>query len=313
MAPRLTWSRLVPGIVTTGVLAVATVAVLMYSSVGRISGDTVRVYVATNSAHGVMRGTEVWLSGQKVGVVDDVRFRPVSADTTTARVIIAFDVRARDAHLIRHDSEVRIRAGANIIGPIVVSVSAGTPTSPPVRNGDTLVAARQTDMGDAMRRLGDATKELGPIKTDARTVMSQARSRNGTIGAFVQSGVGDELTGLRAQVSALREQFGGSGSPRTAFMSSAKGALARVDSIRVLLRSEQNSLGRFRRDTSFGRTLASVRDEVARLRSRMVETNGTLGRFAADSAIQHALASAQSELTLLMEDVRKRPLRYIAF
>lgn len=312
MAPRLTWSRLVPGIVTTGVLAVATVAVLMYSSVGRISGDTVRIYVATNSAHGVMRGTEVWLSGQKVGVVDDVRFRPVSADTT-GRVIIAFDVRASDAHLIRHDSDVRIRAGASIIGPIVVYVSAGTPTSPSVRNGDTLVAARQTDMGDAMRRLGDATKELRPMMTDARTVMSQARSRNGTIGAFVQSGAGDEITGLRAQVSALREQFGGSGSPRTEFMSSAKGALARVDSIRVLLRSEQNSLGRFRRDTSFGRTLASVRDEVARLRSRMEETNGTLGRFAADSAIQHALASAQSELTLLMEDVRKRPLRYIAF
>lgn len=312
MAPRLTWSRLVPGIVTTGVLAVATVAVLMYSSVGRISGDTVRIYVATNSAHGVMRGTEVWLSGQKVGVVDDVRFRPVSADTT-GRVIIAFDVRASDAHLIRHDSDVRIRAGASIIGPIVVYVSAGTPTSPSVRNGDTLVAAHQTDMGDAMRRLGDATKELRPMMTDARTVMSQARSRNGTIGAFVQSGAGDEITGLRAQVSALREQFGGSGSPRTEFMSSAKGALARVDSIRVLLRSEQNSLGRFRRDTSFGRTLASVRDEVARLRSRMEETNGTLGRFAADSAIQHALASAQSELTLLMEDVRKRPLRYIAF
>jgi hypothetical protein len=172
---------------------------------------------------------------------------------------------------------------------------------------------RQTDMGDAMRRLGDATKELGPIMTDARTVMSQARSRNGTIGAFVQSGVGDEITALRGQVSALREQFGGSRSPGTEFMSSAKVALARVDSIRVLLRSEQNSLGRFRRDTSFGRTLASVRDDVARLRSRMEETNGTLGRFAADSAIQHALASAQSELTLLMEDVRKRPLRYIAF
>ena len=312
MAPRLTWSRLVPGIVTIGILAAATIGVLIYSSVGRLSGDTVRVYVATNSAHGVMRGTEVWLSGQKVGVVDAVRFRPVGADTT-ARVIIVIDVRASDAHLIRHDSDVRIRAGANIIGPIVVYVSAGTPTSPSVRNGDTLVAARQTDMGDAVRRLGDATKELGPIMSDARTVMSQAKSPSGTIGAFMQSGVGEEMTGLRTQVSALREQFGGSGSPRTEFRSSAKGALARVDSIRVLLRSEQYSLGRFRRDTSFGRTLASVRDEVARLRSRMEETNGTLGRFAADSAIQHALASAQSELTLLMEDLRKRPFRYIAF
>lgn len=312
MAPRLTWSRLIPGIVTIVVLTTATLAVLMYSSVGRVGGDKVRLYVVTNSAHGVMRGTEVWVSGQKVGVVEDVRFRPVSADTSS-RVLITMDVRERDARQIRHDSEVRVRAGANLIGPIVVYVSAGTPESPPALDGDTLVAARQSDMQDAMRRLGDSKKELGPLMTDARAVLAHARNPNGTLGAFLRSGVGGDMREVRSQVSALREQFDGSEASRAEFMSGAKSALAGIDSIRVLLRSEQTSVGRFRRDSTLGRTLADLRNEVERLRTRMEESPGTLARFAADSAIERALASAKAELTLLMEDVRKRPLRYISF
>jgi hypothetical protein len=111
----------------------------------------------------------------------------------------------------------------------------------------------------------------------------------------------------------MRGQFDGSSAARTQFIGGAKRVLASVDSIRLLLRSEQNSLGRFRRDTTLRRTLADVRDEVGELRARMAANSGTMGRLAADSAIQRALASAQTELSLLMEDIRKRPLRYIAF
>ena len=312
MAPRLTWSKLLPGIITIVVLVAATVAVLMYSSVGRISGEKTRLYVVTNSAHGVMRGTDVWLSGQKVGVVEDVRFRPVSTDTP-ARMIIAIDVRESDAGQIRHDSDIRVRAGANFVGPIVVYISAGTPDGRPARDGDTLVASRQSDVQDAMGRLGEATKEFGPLRNDARTVMSHVRNPNGAVGAFRRSGLGSDLTDLRSQVSALRDQFGGASASPSQLMTSARSALSRVDSVRALLRSDGNSLGRFRRDSTLGRTLANVRDEVAQLRARMEGSSGTLGRLAADSAIQRALASAQSELALLIEDFRKRPLRYIDF
>jgi ABC-type transporter Mla subunit MlaD len=259
-----------------------------------------------------MRGTEVWLSGQKVGVVEDVRFRPVSADTAS-RVIMAVDVRESDVEKIRHDSDIRVRAGANLIGPIVVYISAGSPESSPARAGDTLFAARQSDMQDAMKRLGDAAGELGPLMSDARAVLAHARNPNGTIGAFRRAGIGGEMSALRSRVTTMRGQFDGSSAARTQFIGGAKRVLASVDSIRLLLRSEQNSLGRFRRDTTLRRTLADVRDEVGELRARMAANSGTMGRLAADSAIQRALASAQTELSLLMEDIRKRPLRYIAF
>lgn len=312
MAPRLTWSKLVPGIIAIAVIVSATIALLVYGSVGRIAGDKMRLYVVTNSARGVMPGTEVWLSGQKVGVVEDVGFRAPDTDTSS-RVVITMDVREKDAGQIRRNSDVRVRAGANLVGPIVVYVSAGTPESPRATAGDTLFAAAQPDVQDAMRRLGDATREFGPLMNDARTVLSNVRDPNGTIGAFMRRGTGSELAQLRSQVEALGEELGGGSPARTDFLTTAKAALARVDTIRALLRSERSSLGRFRRDTTLGRTVANVRDELASLGARLDENRGTLGRFAADSAIQGALASAQAEMALLWEDVRKRPLRYIAF
>jgi hypothetical protein len=255
----------------------------------------------------------VWLSGQKIGTVESNAFRPVSGDTT-GRVVIAMDVRQADAAQIRRNSDVRVRAGANLIGPIVVYVTAGTPDSPAVGHGDTLVAAAQSDLQDAARRLGDATKHLGPLMNDARAVMAHARDPKGTIGAFRQSGFrGADVGQLRTGVSALRDQFGGTSAPRARFLTSASRALASVDSVRALLASDRNSIGRFRRDSTLRLSIAHVRDDITTLRSWMEENRGTLGRFSADSAIHRALASAQAELALLMEDLRKRPLRYIAF
>ena len=311
-APRLNWSRLVPGIVAIVLIAAATIALLVYGSVGRISGEKMRLYVVTNSARGVMAGTEVWLAGQKVGVVEDIGFRPPSSDTLS-RVVITMDVREKDAEQIRKNSDVRVRAGANLVGPIVVYVSAGTPESPRAMEGDTLFAAAQSDVQDAMGRLGDVTKEFGPLMADARAAMSSMRDPNATIGAFMRGGAGNEIAELRAQVTVLETQFGGTSSARSALMMTARSALASVDSIRVLLRSERSALGRFRRDTTLGRTVAHVRDGLAALRARFEENPGTLGRFASDSAIQRALADAQAQMALLSEDVRKRPLRYIAF
>lgn len=314
MAPRLTWSSLVPGIVAILLIAVATIALLVYGSIGRISGAKTRLHVVTNSARGVMPGTEVWLAGQKVGVVEEIGFRPPSSDTLS-RVVITMNVREEDAAQIRKNSDVRVRAGANLVGPIVVYLSAGTPESPRAMDGDTLFAAAQSDVQDAMGRLGEATTEFGPLMNDARAVVASVRDPNGTIGAFMRGGAGNQMAELRAQATALETQFGGT-SPATgggALMTTARSALARVDSIRVLLRSERSTLGRFRRDTTLGRTVAHVRDELAALRARMEENPGTVGRFASDSAIQRALADAQTEMALLSKDVRKRPLRYIAF
>lgn len=315
MAPRLAWRNLIPGIIATAVLVGITIAVLVYGGIGRVPGDKIRLHVVTTSARGVMQGTQVWVSGQQVGTVESISFRGATADS--ARVVIGVRVREDDAEQIRRDSEIRVQSGTNIIGPLVVYIIPGTPGSPRVRDGDTLYARTQNDVAATAARFGDATKQLGPIMSDARVIMTQARDPDGTVGALMAPGTVTRITQLRAQVSRLRSQLAppedrGS-SARARLLTSARSAMAQVDSVRSLLASGESSFGRFRRDSTLGTTVASVRDRLAFLRAGLDSSEGTVGRFRTDSSVSRAIADAQREMALLFEDIRKRPLRYIAF
>lgn len=60
---RTGWRGLLPGTIIVVVIAALTVAVLVYARVGRLHGDTYRLYIRTDAARGVIKGTEVWLAG----------------------------------------------------------------------------------------------------------------------------------------------------------------------------------------------------------------------------------------------------------
>ena len=66
--------------------------------------------MVSNEASGVLQGTEVWLAGQKVGLVQDVRFMPVTNDSTE-RVLIQMQILSPSMHLIRKNSDVTAPAG----------------------------------------------------------------------------------------------------------------------------------------------------------------------------------------------------------
>jgi hypothetical protein len=93
----------------------------------------------------------------------------------------------------------------------------------------------------------------------------------------------------------------------------AKRALARVDSLRALVASNETSIGRFRRDSSLLRTVGSLRDEVTIVKALLDEPRGTAGRVLHDSVLTRQLGAAQRELGALLADLRKHPLRYVAF
>ena len=316
MPSRLPWRKLLPGLVAVAIILAVGIGVVTFLGVGKMRGEKVRLYVLTDQARGVMKGSEVWLAGQKIGTVEEIGFKAVGADTG-GRVVIAVDVLKRDAAQIRRDSRVQVRAGANIIGPIVLYFDAGTPESPALREGDTLRAGRQSDVEVATTKLGEATKQLGPLMADARAVMASARSPNGTVGAAMRERGGGQIARLRANLSRLmsHNQLVSNGAPSGAsvVMAGARGALARADSIRSLISSPRHSLGRFRRDSTLMQTVGSVRDELTALRVQLDSAEGTIGRLSTDSAVTRSLANAQREMAMLFDDIRKRPMRYVNF
>src|SRR5919206_274805 len=111
MPRTLRWRKLTVGLVSLAAVVATALAVLVFGQVGALHGRTFRLYLRTSQARGLMKGSEVWLAGVKVGLVSHVEFLPPAATDTTERLLVAFDVLAPYRGHIRRDSYAQIRSG----------------------------------------------------------------------------------------------------------------------------------------------------------------------------------------------------------
>jgi phospholipid/cholesterol/gamma-HCH transport system substrate-binding protein len=320
MARRLAWSDVRGGLIAIVVIVGISVATLKYARVGALRGDTFRLYALVSEARGILKGSEVWLSGQKIGKVADIRFRsPQVADTTT-RLLVELEVMEKYRAAMHRDAEAQIRTGGSVIGAVVVYLSPGTTATPEIRDGDTLRAEASLDIEGSTAEFGAATREFPAIMKNVKSMRDELEATRGTLGAVMHEGfvdrgpllaTGRRITRLRAKLS------GGEGSiPKVlagGLNDRARTVLARTDSVRRLLASSSSSYGRFRRDSTLMRQVADIRGELALVQTLLAEPRGTAGRVLHDSAMTSAIGDAKREMGLLVTDLKKHPLRYNPF
>lgn len=299
-----------------GVVSTA-VVILVYGRVGLLHGSKFTLYVLTDAARGVIRGTEVWLDGQKVGVVKGVNFRSPD-NPVSERLVLVLSILESDRARVRRDSKVQVRSGANIIGDRVVYIASGTTKVGGVANGDTIHAAEQADIEGMTSDAALATRELPAIVENVKLLADQLQTAQGTLGALGLEGGGPETIQLRLKTSRLmsrlsRSPFNRVVSERGDLMGRASEIMSRVDSIRALVGSEQHSLGRFRRDSTLVTEIRNARVELAEVRRLASSPNGTIGRFRTDSIIIRNIHRDLAAVDSLIADVKKHPLRYVAF
>jgi len=319
MAPdKTSWRSLIPGLIAIAAIVLSTIALLMFAQVGALRGDTVRIYAATDQARGLLKGSDVWLAGQKVGVVADIRFRPVTTQVSQ-RLLIELELLTKYLPQLRGDSYAQIRTGGSLIGAQVVYLTTGTPTAPAVDDGDTLSAKPQGDAESVASQLAGASRQFPAIINNVKLLSSQLESARGTLGAFgAEEGVQKiGRVGVRA-ADLTGRAFGGEGTiglimRRNDHVARAKNAMARADSIRLLLASNATTYGRLRRDSTLIREIGSVRNEVSIVKALLAEPRGTVGRVRADSAIVRQLGLVEREFTALKRDITRDPMRFISF
>ena len=306
------------GLASVGGVLLVGVLILVFGRVGALHGKTFRLYVTTDAARGVIRGTEVWLDGQKVGLVKAVDFQPPSAPPSE-RLVLALDVLDEVRPSIRASSRVSIRSGTTLIGDQVVYMTSGIAAERPVSSGDTLHAS-QSDVESVTADAAAAAREFPAILANVKLLGAQIQSTQSTIGAFIGDQGGADMKRIRGKTARLMARLGASEGTlglattgRTALQARASHAMAEVDSIRQLLASNRHSLGRFRRDSTLAREIANVRLELAATSRLAASPDGTIGRLRADSAITIAMQHDLASLDSLMADIKKHPLRYIAF
>jgi phospholipid/cholesterol/gamma-HCH transport system substrate-binding protein len=311
------WRELVPGLVVATVIAAIVWIVLRYAQVGALHGDTMKLVAPVAGARGIMKGSEVWLTGVRIGKVRSVEFRPATVDTTS-RVVVQLEVLEKYAPLIREDSYAQIRTGGTLIGSPVVHISSGTNSSKALVDGDTLRTQPQMDTEKISSQVALATRHFPEILSNVQAIGAQMGATGGTVGALMGSDRTQlEVVGARAGALA-RRLGGGQGSIGLAMrdgsaMGRARAAMAGADTLRALLAGEGAAVGRFRRDSTLLRDVRELLDEVSIVRALLAEPTGTAGRALHDAAAYDRLGQLERELSALMADIKRRPLRYVVF
>ncbi len=320
MARRLSWSDVRGGAVAALAIVLIAAATLKYSRLGTLHGETMPLLAHVSEARALLVGSEVWLSGQKVGKVTDIVFLNPDVADTSARIEIRMQVLAKYRSAIHRDAVAQIRAGGSVIGAPVMYLTPGTLKAAMIQPGDTVTTHPQADAEGATAQFSVASREFPAIINNVKLMAAELEGTGGTIGAFMH-GAGGPGAGEMARTRALAAQLGsrlsGAGTAGR-FMQGgltrrAAVVMARADSIRTLIASPATSLGRFRKDSTLMRDVGDIRNEMAIVRMQLDQSRGTAGRIMHDSAITNSLAEAQRQMSLLFADIKKHPLQYLLF
>ncbi len=316
MARQLHWRQLRGGIIAAVVVVAVVLSVLLFARVGALHGKKVTLYVVVAEAPGLLAGTEVWLAGQKEGIVTDVTFRPASVPESE-RILITTQFLTEALSSVRRDSYAQIKPGGSMIGTLVVSISPGSVGARPLHDRDTIysrpsqaVATLAEDVSSIMpvvAELGAATSELAQKLGDTR----------GTVGAYRAGGFPDlaDVSSGASSLSARATSGRGTIARATSgnLRARASHAMAAADSIRTLVSSNKGTLGRFRRDTTLVPTANHVLAEVDTLRALLSDPVGAIAAAHPDSVLTHRLEQTHILLAALIKDAKAHPLRYIIF
>lgn len=317
MARDFSWTDVRGGLIAIVVLLVGAFAILKFSRVGSLHGDTLRVFAAVSEARGVTPGSEVWLSGQKVGKISRISFRSAASTDTSRRILIEMQVLAEYRDAIHKDATAQIRAGGSLIGAVVVYLSPGTTRTLAVADGDTLRAQPQADVEGTSSQFSNATKELPVIMANVRVLAGQLQTTGGTVGALLNGPGMGRLSEVRIRTERVINHLHGGGTAglilEGGLSARAGRVMSRADSVRALLASSRTSFGRFRRDSTLMNEVGDIRNELTLIQMYIDEPRGTVGRVLRDSALTNSVADAQREMTLLFADLKKHPTRYLSF
>jgi hypothetical protein len=218
---------------------------------------------------------------------------------------------------VRQDSYAQIRPSGSLIGKAILFIAAGSATSPPLHDGDTVYTRRKARVGDLESDVATVGPALNLLVEGLSELDTKLKSPLGTIGNARARGM-PHMPEIRGHVSSMASKASqGNGTiglaTRTHLMARASHVMAATDSIRTLMSSNKGSLGRFRRDTTL---VLKAKGLLAELDTLQLLASNPVGSIAAahpDSSLTKELSRTHVLLASLIKDIKKNPLRYINF
>lgn len=261
-------------------------------------------YAVYDNSDGIEASSPVTIKGFRVGTVDKVWY-----DIKTGKVVAEFSVKG--AYPLPANSEAKITS-ASLLGAKVIDLQLGNSPNH-LEDGDTIKSA----IDPGLMKL--ATTEYDKLKQMATTLVEQISTALAGVNAVLSDQNVANLSAVLANANSisagLDNMVKGDLTKTAADLRVLSGSLREsapkinniVDKVNVMADSMS---------TSVPVLMAGAAEAVGRLNVALAAVNdgkGSAGKLINDKELYDNLAEASESLTLLLQDVKQNPGRYIHF
>lgn len=299
------------GLALIGAIVVAAAAVFLLDILVRATAEGERITVVTAAAPGLRPGSSVWVAGRPVGRVLSVSLRdPGSGDD---HVVIRAALDRSAENILRADASAEVVA-SDLLAPVVVAVSPGSPGAPPWNYSDTLRAEEPAIDQELMRALAD-TLFLAAEDLEAQAEVT-ARLLSGGDGTLQRlredpallEGLSSELRSLR---STLAARFPGSALARLAADTTVGPTAARIQERFEAWKEGGDGPAPGDALAEAGAELDRLAARIGRMSERLEAGEGTAGRALADRELARQFERLKAGIETLARDLARDPSRWL--
>ncbi len=310
----VSWSELRVGILVIVSFALLALTILYIGRQQGIFAETYVIKVYMERINGLQTGAPVWLSGVRVGSVQEIKF-PEKVDRKEIQVTLEIDKKVQER--IRRDSVARIGT-LGLLGDKYVSITQGSIVQPPLLEGEILLGANPIDFEQLIADASSAVDNLVLTLENTRIISEKITRGSGTLGRLVnEPDLIEETQTLIANTRDLIDRIQNSEGTLSRLINDEglyKGMtrlLWSSDTLATDIRTGEGTLGKLIYDPTLYDNMAELTARMDTLLVRIERGEGTAGKLLQDEALYDDLKSLSESTRDLVEDIKRNPARYV--
>jgi phospholipid/cholesterol/gamma-HCH transport system substrate-binding protein len=315
---QIAWSRVRVGLLIILALLIVAYGVYRIGSLYNLFTKRYQLVTLVPSAAGLLKGAQVTLAGQRVGLVDGIDFIPLGSHGND-HLMVHLSINRKVQTYIRTNSVARIRT-QGALGDKYIDITPGTLGHRVLQPGDTIPGIAAIEFEDILATASATLTATQGLVGDLRQVVQRLNRGEGTLGLMLNDPtLYREMLGATTQLRALLTEIQRADGTLgrlirdPALYEQVHGAVARVDSLGMEILHGHGTLGQLIQSDSLYRALYGVAgraDSALGTITRLLEGEGTVQRLLTDPALYDQFLKAVIDLQTLIDDIRANPKKY---